>query len=401
MIRFTKKKKIDKKKRSIMSTAETPDYKQILAMLAEKKGCSVEEIEFFLSSADASAPAATEATVTEPATAVVAASDVSHDDAVKKHDAAMLQHDAMVLQHDAMVLQHDKVQAAHDQAQAEHDNMLTMVALMDNLGLTKDMIEKIHVMQQQNPNMTQDELQKTILSMVAMQVNTHDPKTTDEDMGFKPESGEEKNLTEMFISVLELLLKNLVKVFGTCDKIPAFQRKLDLAKRVGKTDIVVKKWHSEVSPYYDAIENRNEFELRKMQDTCETFRELGIIEKFDHPGFTDGHKAWIFKVLRRLNRYSRLINGIPEDMMSNINNMAARIYADVENGSTDMMSLNPVALGQQILGDMSPESQMDLLRNLPNLLSAARGAAPINPAAMQAAIQGKSITMGNLFNQGK
>lgn len=207
----------------------------------------------------------------------------------------------------------------------------------------------------------------------------------------------ESDILGMFIALLEKLMRSLATTFSNCTAIPVYQNKLKLAKVLHQEEEVIRSWHEELGPFYNAIEACDEFKLVEL-DQCSThFRELKILDKWNDPGFTEQHKEILWKYLKKLCTYSRLHCQIPNKMMEKIVSMAHKLKQGSASG-LDVSKMDLRAIGEEVVQGLDLSDQQSFASNLPGIFDAIRKMGGIDPSMLAKVVsEGGKGSVGDIL----
>jgi len=204
---------------------------------------------------------------------------------------------------------------------------------------------------------------------------------------------EESKIVGTFIVRLEELLDALSEVFPECKKV---EKTLKDFRNVIKPypsmhDMVIKQWHAEVSPHYDAIRLRDVEKLLAAE--IGIFKKLDIVAKWRDNGFDESSRKILFDYLDQLNYHSQIHAAVPKDMMTKIEQTAMDIVNDMQSGNFNPQTFSLQSLTQNLMSGLTEKDLEQFAANLPNLQGTITSVIQGNMGQLQ------QLGLGNLLGQ--
>ena len=207
-------------------------------------------------------------------------------------------------------------------------------------------------------------------------------------------------LRQGFVTLAESLLTSLAEVFPECD---AVDRGLNLFKSLVKGDAArEEKFISQCNEVFQrhaaALKERNTEALFACADELPVMKEVDVRAKWQDPGFDDASKENFWQYLNSLKLYAELFCAVPSGIMGKIESLATDLGSQLQSGELNLAQMDIAGIGNQLLGQFSPEEMANFESNLPNIYaSISEMATAVAGQAGQAGIDVEGL-MKNMVN---
>jgi len=169
---------------------------------------------------------------------------------------------------------------------------------------------------------------------------------------------------DVFVDKLHRMLNSLQRVFPDCEATARRALELSVAKRIESVrEKIVREWHESMAPFYECAQQRDEHMFREMAAGNKWFRELGIVGKWDDPGFVKSHDI-MWRNVQTLNHHARMHCAVPSAMMERVCDMAVSMV----NGTKSRNASELLEDGFRLADTMSDAELAKLAREGPAML---------------------------------
>lgn len=196
-------------------------------------------------------------------------------------------------------------------------------------------------------------------------------------------------LRQGFVALAESLLTSLAEVFPECDEV---DRGLHLFKSLVKGDAAreerfIVHCNAVFQKRAQALKARDVEALFLCADELPVMKEVDVRAKWQDPGFDDASKENFWQYLSSLKLYAELFCAVPSGVMGKIESFATDLGAQLQSGELNLAQMDISGIGNQLLGQFSPEEMANFEANLPNIYtSISEMAAAVAGQAGQAGI---------------
>jgi hypothetical protein len=176
-------------------------------------------------------------------------------------------------------------------------------------------------------------------------------------------------LRQGFITLAESLLTSLAEVFPECD---AVDRGLHLFKSLVKGDAArEEKFISQCNAVFQrhaaALKERDTEALFACADELPVMKEVDVRTKWQDHGFDDASKENFWQYLSSLKLYAELFCAVPSGIMGKIESLATDLGSQLQSGELNLAQMDIAGIGNQLLGQFTPEEMANFESNLPNI----------------------------------
>jgi len=173
------------------------------------------------------------------------------------------------------------------------------------------------------------------------------------------------------VALAEALLKSVAEVFPECDATDAAVRLFGVMIKGNavREDQFVRQCADLFAVNSEALQARHEEGLFCVADSLTLLRDLDLRSKWEDPGFTQESKDHLWQYLLSLKTYAELYCALPSAVMGKIERIAGDIGERLRSGSLDLGSLNVSSIGNELLGQLSPDEIKAFEGNLPKIYS--------------------------------
>ena len=173
------------------------------------------------------------------------------------------------------------------------------------------------------------------------------------------------------MALAEALLKSVAEVFPECDATEAAVRLFGVMIKGNsvREDQFVRQCADLFAVNAEALQARREEGLFCVADSLTLLRDLDLRSKWEDPGFTQESKEHLWQYLLSLKTYAELYCALPSAVMGKIERIAGDIGERLRTGSLDLGSLNVSSIGNELLGQLSPDELKAFEGNLPKIYS--------------------------------
>lgn len=207
-------------------------------------------------------------------------------------------------------------------------------------------------------------------------------------------------LRQGFVTLTESLLTSLAEVFPECD---AVDRGLHLFKSIVKGDAAreekfIAQCNTAFQKHAVALKERDVEALFACADELPVMKEVDVRAKWQDPGFDDASKENLWQYLASLKLYAELFCAVPAGIMGKIETLATDLGSQLQSGELNLAQMDIAGIGNQLLGQFTPEEMANFESNLPNIYaSISEMATAVAGQAGQAGIDVEGL-MKNMVN---
>jgi len=178
-------------------------------------------------------------------------------------------------------------------------------------------------------------------------------------------------LRQGFIALAEALFKSLAEVFPECDSIDAG---LHLFTNIVKGDAeqeekFIRRCNLAFQKHSDALKSREVEALFAASEDMPFLKEVDLRTKWTDAGFDDASKDNLWQYLTSLKLYAELFCAVPSAVMGKIESVATDLGARLQSGQLNLAQMDISSIGNELLGQLSPEEMKNFESNLPNIYS--------------------------------
>ena len=241
--------------------------------------------------------------------------------------------------------------------------------------------------------------------------------SVDSSVALVPQSSSNNSdVLPAFVDTIEELLNGLREVFPECEKVKkkllkfrAFVKAADEVDAVSgatirkgqfKADgakILIKDWHSQLSPYYDVCRKRDILTL--LASNLPIIKELDIAAKWEDPSFDPESRDNFFQYIDTLNMYAQM-QFIPSKMLNRIEDVAQQLAMKMANGEANFEQIDVFELGKQVLDNTSEAELMEFAGNLGEIQKMVQMSSAHLSATAPPELAGMAEMMSNMASQG-
>ena len=187
--------------------------------------------------------------------------------------------------------------------------------------------------------------------------------------GMATEDARPNKLRQGFVSLAEALIRSVAEVFPECE---ATEAALTLYTTILKgdeqrEDAFVRQCGTLFRTHAEPLKRREEAGLFAVADSLPLLKDIDLRAKWADPGFTQDSKDNMWQYLHSLKTYADLYCALPGAVMGKLERVAGDIGERLRCGELDIGSLNVAELGNELLGQLSPEEIRSFEGNLPEI----------------------------------
>jgi len=176
-------------------------------------------------------------------------------------------------------------------------------------------------------------------------------------------------LRQGFVGLVESLLRSVAEVFPEC---AATEEAVHLFGALVKgdearEDAFIRQCGAALREHGDALQRRDDAGLFAVADSMSILKPLDLRKKWADPDFTQESKAHLWQYLASLKTYADLYCALPTSVMGKIERVADSIGERLRSGSLDLASMDIAGLGNELLGQLSPEELRNFEGSLPQI----------------------------------
>lgn len=208
-------------------------------------------------------------------------------------------------------------------------------------------------------------------------------------------------MLDTFIACTNIFLTRMSNVFDDCPKLRA--KKDEFERLVVPNDtmkkIVCALYHKEMSPYYDACNNKNPAPF--LEEKIQFLKDIGFKEKYtellDEEVYTkemiDTNIKNVWDYVNEMNRYALLYNTVPKGIMSKVESTAQNAMQDVLSGKKSFRDIqsNFIQMGKDVFNGAEEDDMDELLENFQSIISGMGGIKKLREVATQMKIDPSTI----------
>jgi len=175
---------------------------------------------------------------------------------------------------------------------------------------------------------------------------------------------------DQFIGILGQFLTAAQTVWPECGTLREFKAGFDLATNsalgnTGKLKII-EEYYQSISPFFDRCRAKDASVFT--ENSIEFLVKIDMKQKWEDQSVSDDTRNTVWQYIFELNRLSQmhqdLFNKIPENTLGKIQTTANRLAERMQSGELDYNNISLSQLGEEVLGDITPEEMEEFQRNL-------------------------------------
>jgi len=179
-----------------------------------------------------------------------------------------------------------------------------------------------------------------------------------------------------FMQCMEELLGGLAASFPYCQKVQTTHKDFLMTLKPNPVlyDFVIRKWHTELKPYYQDVKDRNVDKLIKADISM--LQNLDMKTKWEDPSFDEASRELLLMYLMNLNGLAEIHCAVPKAMMSTLDDVARKTVSMFESSSSLPLDAQKLcSLTERMFsgdsggggGGFNPDDLADLTAQMPQL----------------------------------
>lgn len=192
-------------------------------------------------------------------------------------------------------------------------------------------------------------------------------------------ASQEPTVLSNFIFHVNNFINTIYAAFDDCPKLRAkkFQFETAILPLKVAQEKFCEKYHEQMSPYYDACQNRNPAPF--FEGKIKILNEMGFKEKYEElsdvgtytPEQIKENTDNLWEYIIEMNKFASIYNHMPKGIVKHIEEIAFKYCEEfTEGGSFKLQNLDPrkiFKMGKEVLKGATHADMKEIIKNVPNL----------------------------------